>query len=842
MKFFNRYLAVATLATPLFLAACMDKDVYDPTKVPPVPPVENPFGEDFYAPDGFDWSMVTTVRLNVEVKDEFNGQYNYLVEVFTSDPLNNATAKPIAAGVAKKGTNYTAEITVPQNLEKLYIRQTDPKQRKEVYEFATAENMNCKLYINNATTRAAATTRADAESVINDPNYTEPQVPAGAIELTDEAYPYGTAGLYEGKVYVINGSFTRTIMADKGTTIYVKGQYVSNNSITVGSNGSKLIILSGGSVNCGSLTTYIEASVQNFGTLTAQTATFQKNSELFNKGNIICTGELKMEGDNGSATSLYNHGSIVAETLHTNENSILLNTKEGNITVNGKFEMVSSRLDNYGQIKAINTDKEYNDIYTKSIWVNQTTSSIINNYKDAIIEATTINGGAAINNYGTMKLNTCLSNNSGNTLYNNCMLIVTERLNYRLITLDNGAITGAQNGAEWQPVSIFSVDNDAEVTLKNGSIILANIFFSGNPSTFSGEGDGISMIKANETRYKGDTDFNGLALELGEEYGSTWDEKRGEPISEIQNITVNKNNCSSAAPDASKYTVETCGGIIHEGNEGLPPSEPVVPPVEDATVYTYAFEDQWPAYGDFDMNDVVITIDDRNLTSQDKKLSIKGHIRAVGAGRQIGVGIRFLNTSANGITLEKADTQSGAPFESGQNNPVIIICDNAHKYCKEGIDNTDFTFYCTDPGVDSKYNTGDGADFEIKMSFSTAEEAAKAMDIKNLDVFIISRPATGSVKRTEVHIAGYAPTDLATTAYFDTGNDASSTKGNYLSTDGLAWGICIPGSEAWAWPKEKAMITNVYPEFGDWIKSGGKESPYWTSNSTEQTFIKSYHK
>lgn len=839
MKFFKRYLAVATLATPLFLAGCMDKDVYDPTKVPPVPPVENPFGDDFYAPDGFDWSMVTTVKLNVEVKDEFNGQYNYLVEVFTSDPLNNATAKPIAAGVAKKGTNYTAEITVPQNLEKLYIRQTDPKQRKEVYEFSTAENMNCKLYINNATTRAAATTRADAESVINDPNYTEPQVPAGAIELKDEDYPYG-ANLNSG-VYVIRGRFTQNISNTNPATIYVKGQYV-NNSITVGSNGSKLIILSGGSVNCGSLTTYIEASVQNFGTLTIKTATFQKNSELFNKGNIICTGELKMEGDNGSATSLYNHGSIVAETLHTNENSILLNTKEGDITVNGKFEMVSSRLDNYGQIKAINTDKEYNNVYTKSIQVNQTTSSIINNYKDAIIEATTINGGAAINNYGTMKLNTCLSNNSGNTLYNNCMLIVTEKLNYRLITLDNGAITGTQNGAEWQPVSIFSVDNDAKVTLKNGSIILADIFFSGNPSTFSGEGEGISMIKANETRYKGNTDFNGLALELGEEYGSTWDEKRGQPISEIPNITVNKNNCSSAAPDASKYTVETCGGIINEGNEGLPPSEPVIPPVGDATVYTYAFEDQWPAYGDFDMNDVVVTIDKRNLTTQNKKLSIEGHIRAVGAGRQIGVGIRFLNTSANGVTLDKVDTQSGAHFESGQSDPVIIICDNAHKYCKEGIDDTDFTFYCTDPSVDSKYNTGDGADFQIRMIFPNAEEAAKAMDIKNLDVFIISRPATGSVKRTEVHIAGYAPTDLATTAYFDTSNDASSTKGNYLSTDGLAWGICIPGSASWNWPKEKAMITNVYPEFGDWIKSGGKEFPDWTSNSTEETFIRSYQK
>ena len=53
---------------PLFLAACADKDVYNPDKVRPVAPVENPLGEDFVAPDGFDWSMITTVKLNVEVK------------------------------------------------------------------------------------------------------------------------------------------------------------------------------------------------------------------------------------------------------------------------------------------------------------------------------------------------------------------------------------------------------------------------------------------------------------------------------------------------------------------------------------------------------------------------------------------------------------------------------------------------------------------------------------------------------------------------------------------------------------------------------------------------------
>ncbi len=130
MKIFKRYYAIIALVAPFLLAACADNDVYNPDKVRPVPPVENPLGEDFVAPTCFDWSMITTVKLNIEVKDEFNGMYNYLAEVFTTNPLTDATATPIAADYAKAGKNYVVEISIPKSIERVYVRQTDPKQRK----------------------------------------------------------------------------------------------------------------------------------------------------------------------------------------------------------------------------------------------------------------------------------------------------------------------------------------------------------------------------------------------------------------------------------------------------------------------------------------------------------------------------------------------------------------------------------------------------------------------------------------------------------------------------------------------------------------------------------------
>ena len=101
MKLINRLSVMATVVSTMFLASCAD-DVYDPSKEPQATPAENPLGEGFNAPDGFNWSMINTVNLNVEVKDAFNGKYQYAIEVFASNPLADKTATPIAAGLAKQ--------------------------------------------------------------------------------------------------------------------------------------------------------------------------------------------------------------------------------------------------------------------------------------------------------------------------------------------------------------------------------------------------------------------------------------------------------------------------------------------------------------------------------------------------------------------------------------------------------------------------------------------------------------------------------------------------------------------------------------------------------------------
>lgn len=918
MKISKRYYAIIALVAPLLLAACADNDVYNPDKVRPVPPVENPLGEDFVAPTGFDWSMITTVKLNIEVKDEFNGMYNYLAEVFTTNPLTDATATPIAADYAKAGKNYVVEISIPKSIERVYVRQTDPKQRKEVYEFlvpGNGETLNCKLYYSGGTTTRAGTGSTSAANAaiaagfkeLEDNNYTveTPDIPAVPDVSDSPTSPNGNQYSNGAKILVAAGEESNKVYqvpSGKGT-IFVKGTWkvtniYSNFDIYV-LDGGKIEIATAGDKTFTSISKFV---VEKGGTVKCTSNFATNGGEWFIGGNFIADGNVTFGASTSSVTiasgvtmsinngtlkpcsKVYkNFGTITAATITANMGSypeiynagtievagvmdlVKMNfINKGELTVGQWFKVDGSKVLNKGQISSQNLEFTISsfsnhgailvDEQTGVIKTNNTSSgSFIVNHDKGIIKGYHLSGGVSVYNdsYGEF---TIFENSSVDILYNSCALIVKEKFNWGNVTLDNGSITGERpenlntsesNADQWKPVPVvMSNDSPIQYILKNGSVIKATLLhINRTPSNFRGEGSNPSLLQVGGVRISqgGDTNLKDLVIEMPEN-AFTYDP----PYNGINNAKWLTSGCSTTGWGGSKNTFSTCGGYYYSGNEGDPdPEDPEKPDVEDKTVYTYAFEDQWPAYGDFDMNDIVVTIDKMTATNDNKKLSIKGHIRAVGSSRKTGVGIQFLNVSSSGVTLA-GKVQNGTPvFESGQNNPVVIISINAHKHCNPNIADDDFSFYNTIPSAGSQYN-GNGAEFEIIMTFPTAEEATKAMNIKNLDVFIISKEAQGNIGRTEVHMANYAPTNLGTTALFGMSNDASanntmlnvSQKGYYISTEGLAWGICIPNTGVWKWPKEYMMITGVYPGFKNWVINGGQtEDLDWISNHTNDIFV-----
>ena len=57
-------------------------------------------------------------------------------------------------------------------------------------------------------------------------------------------------------------------------------------------------------------------------------------------------------------------------------------------------------------------------------------------------------------------------------------------------------------------------------------------------------------------------------------------------------------------------------------------------------MYTFAFEDNWPAYGDFDMNDLVIVMSGKKLQVDKNgivtRLRMTLELRAAGAAKTLG--------------------------------------------------------------------------------------------------------------------------------------------------------------------------------------------------------------
>lgn len=114
---------------------------------------------------------------------------------------------------------------MPTAIEKLYIRQTDPKQRKEVYARTVPENggsMNFKLYYTGVDTRATGNTGSafeaakragfiepshkDSEDI--KPLYDEtkiiPEVPA----VSDGYVQYNPGALNAGAKFIIGTEYT----------------------------------------------------------------------------------------------------------------------------------------------------------------------------------------------------------------------------------------------------------------------------------------------------------------------------------------------------------------------------------------------------------------------------------------------------------------------------------------------------------------------------------------------------------------------------------------------------------------------------------------------------------
>lgn len=281
------------------------------------------------------------------------------------------------------------------------------------------------------------------------------------------------------------------------------------------------------------------------------------------------------------------------------------------------------------------------------------------------------------------------------------------------------------------------------------------------------------------------------------------------------------------------------GGISDADGDGVPDNEDEYPndPERAYNIFfpsngfgTLAFEDLWPAKGDYDFNDLVIDYRFKTVTNaQNQVVEIFNTLvtRAIGASLENGFGYQFPNQAldqtiirVSGYALTENFISLGTNgLELGQSKPTIIAFDNAFSRLPH-------------PGSGIGVNTEPGKPYvqpdtlRLTINFLAPRPAYAAVNVPNFNPFLIINKERGK----EVHLPDYPPTDLANSSFFGMWDDNSQpSAGRYYKTAGnLPWAINI--YERFDYPNEKVDIINAHLKFAEWATSSGVLFPDWFKN------------
>lgn len=294
-----------------------------------------------------------------------------------------------------------------------------------------------------------------------------------------------------------------------------------------------------------------------------------------------------------------------------------------------------------------------------------------------------------------------------------------------------------------------------------------------------------------------------------------WTGNDGRSRGQLDNIVIPATNISDPSRDCQVY---------------IPPTPPdtLVNYYPATDTSTLAFEDLWPDYGDYDMNDLVMgykfKIVSYTQTHYVKDVYATFIVRAQGAGLLNGFGFQLPTVNPSSIlSVTGVGDQLGYDIASngteiGNSKAVFIIFDDAHKFM-------------------SSWNTVKGETpcpaktFNVHIKFSIVNGVTlQQLNIQTWNPFIIKN----SVRGQEIHLPDYVPTDLADITLFGKGSDDTKPEiGKYYkSPTNLPWAIDIYGK--FNYPIETADVSKTYLHFGDWAENSGQSyQDWWLTNNSD---------
>ena len=595
------------------------------------------------------WATMGVAKTSISINTGTGDTYQ--VKIYDQNPISyEGTLKLLGEGRITDGNTLDMNVSYPLAKAYAYVTLFDSENYMSVYPAVIKDDV---LEVDISTNTAKARRRSlqpsfqfpddcDASKFLAD-------VPAG-VKPYKEVGEWG----YGSGVSYVDPSFTGAVniwgawdgSKTSGGSLYIKGEnYFLDRNFYVAPNTDIYLV---------------ENAVLVLGSNSAGNLQSGCNIYLAPGAKIATPYSVELKLNNG--LHIFNHGTLDVYKLSTNSDSWLING--GTVTVTNKISVENqlSVIVNNGTMTAAD--------------MNTAGSGKFENNNKVTISGTTFinsNDNAWVNN-GEFQTGNFIYNAGSDDVINNCKLIVDEDFNINL-----GDNPGNGN---------FKMDGGSSVVTKyfNGGGNWAKNYstgwsqFNGGPFyIYMGEG---SMFDVTETATMNATKANygiygpssgnfavfrakkivaGAAYQGyevtygGNLYVATNDHFSNGWSGQYPYIDI-KGAAALTAYDGAKVTLSNAGcGAAYAGtpDSGNRPEAPVS--------LRYCFEDQFPDAGDYDFNDVVLTV---TPTLNDKTLTIQVSLDAVGALKTVGACIRLV--SVNSSDLESYTVTKGFASPEGQ--------------------------------------------------------------------------------------------------------------------------------------------------------------------------------
>lgn len=781
--------------------------------------------QDLNVPVSFDWKNSREIEIRIGVQPAKSYQPKSKISIFSNDPT--AGGQLYLSGSASANNPFIGTLNLPPYIEQLYVVYESPYGSVKKEKIPILSGMLNYVFseVKNAIVPKSATQHKSTTD--------GPDCETGCDQYISGG---GRVNISGGQTYCVIDSFDGTINFeddDGGGTLRVCGFVNLSSDIELESN-SHIVIAEGGTFSSsknieldgGSFTAYQNSSVTIkdveldddavFTVYENATVAVRKFSGSGSDGLLLNYGNISVQQTSKHKCPVQNYG-----TMEYNQNLEIEGTSfynSFNLDVSAVFKLKSSgsSFENDGNLYVTKDILcEDNSLFTNN-------ASVISN------EDLEIKDEASFINNGIVSVRKKCNFDTDGDFTNNCQITAKSDISFK------DDVNIVMNSGYLRTNKKLKFDNNQNVSIFDNCMIVAesmeldcSIIAQGLLSSIIVE-DNIS-IDDRDDHFDGTVE---VATTDGEINGNGNNHfTNGAYLTTIADI-LNYLPVTACNPEGigTPTVIDTdFDGVIDNLDEyPLDPLRAFNSYFPDNENYaTVAFEDLWPSQGDYDFNDLVISIYASYVSNADDllvDLKLDFVVLAVGASLDNGFGFQLTSVSpemvasVSGSVLQQGYVNIASNgLEADQSKAVVIVTESINDI----IHRAEGSFFNTIP--ENPQGTSDTVN--VVFTFNEAVDMS-IVELKYFNPFVIKNKERG----VEIHLPNMEPTNLADMSMLGIFDDASNPSAGifYVSSKNLPWGMFL--MEPFDYPVEKTQIIDAYLHFGAWAESGGTVYNDWYKN------------